>query len=361
LVATERVCQVPESSRRRRCQNAAVQIQKLTTTDAFIVFDLDGAPAAGITRSAPKILVDGATALARTLTYRFASFERKVSGASAGINAKPEDRAAAVAAYAAEVSPLVAERRWLTEPGRGLGTDDLASLRAQDPRPAAYFDEAAALTAAGVAAAAQVAAGGLEGRTVAIEGFDGGGPALVAALDRRGARIVAVSTSAGTAVGEALAPDRLAEAWSSHGPQMVEDLSAGGASAVETSAVFGVVADVVVVGSKSGVIDDEIAAALAARIVVPSGPTPVTAKALASLRRADKLVLPDFVTTAGPLFAGWPGAGSGDPTQAAVDAVEAVVAEVIEHPDGPLLGACYRAEAFLATWCEQLPFGRPIA
>ena len=39
-----------------RCQNAPVQIQKLTATDAFIVFDLDGAPAAGITRSAPKIL-----------------------------------------------------------------------------------------------------------------------------------------------------------------------------------------------------------------------------------------------------------------------------------------------------------------
>jgi glutamate dehydrogenase (NAD(P)+) len=360
LVATEPVRQVPESSRRRRCQNAAVQIQKLTTTDAFIVFDLDGAPGAGITRSAPKILVDGATALARTLTYRFASFERQVSGASAGINAKPEDRAAAVAAYVAEVSPLVAEGRWLTEPGRGLGTDDLVALRAQDPRPAAYFDQAPALTAAGVAAAAQVAAGGLEGRTVAIEGFDAGGPELAVALDQRGAQIVAVSTAAGTAVGPGLTVGGLAEAWSAAGPQMVDRL-AGSVPPAATDAVFGVEADVLVVGSKSGVIDDQVAGALGARIVVPSGPTPVTAKALAALRRAGTLVLPDFVTTAGPLFAGWPGAEAEDPTRAAIEAVEAVLAEVVDHPDGPLLGACYRAEAFLATWRTELPFGRPIA
>ena len=41
--------------------------------------------------------------------------------------------------------------------------------------------------------------------------------------------------------------------------------------------------------------------------------------------------------------------------------VAAVLGEVMDHPDGPLLASCYRAEAFLATWCEQLPFGRPIA
>ncbi len=99
-------------------------------------------------------------------------------------------------------------------------------------------------------------------------------------------------------------------------------------------------------------------------MVVPSGPTPVTAKALARLRRADKVVVPDFVSTAGPLFAGWPAPGAGastDPARAAAEAIRAVMGEVIDHPEGPLLAACYRAEAYLATWCEQLPFGRPIA
>jgi hypothetical protein len=33
----------------------------------------------------------------------------------------------------------------------------------------------------------------------------------------------------------------------------------------------------------------------------------------------------------------------------------------MDHPSGPLLGACEQAEAFLATWCDELPFGRPLA
>jgi glutamate dehydrogenase (NAD(P)+) len=341
-----------------------VQIQKLTATDGFIVFDLDGAPAAGITRAAPKILVDGATALARTSTYRFASFERQVGGASAGINAKPEDRSVAVAAYVEEVSPLVGAGRFLTEAGRGVEAEALAALRALDPRPGDYWDLAEALTGVGVAAAAAVAAGGLEGRTVALEGFDSAGPAIAAGLGRQGARIVAVSTAEGTAVGTGFDPDALADLWPAHGPKLVAELAGAGPPATDPAAVFGVDADVVVTGSRSGVITDELADRVAARVVVPSGPTPVTAKALARLRRAGKVVVPDFVSTAGPLFAGWPAPGPGgadDPTRVAAEAIRAVMVDVIDHPDGPLLAACYRAEAYLATWCEQLPFGRPIA
>jgi len=337
-----------------------VQIQKLTAVDAFIVFDLDGAPAAGITRSAPKILRDGATALARTLTYRFASFERRVGGASAGINAKPDDRAAAVAAYVDEVGPLVAAGRFLTDPGRGVSAEGLAALVALDPRPDDYWTRADALTGVSVAVAAVVAAGGLEGATVAMEGFDASGPAIAAGLAEQGARLVAVSTAEGTATGPGFEPGELAERWSAQGPELVAGLGPTEALG-RPDAVFGVAADVLVTGSRSGVVDDAVAAGLGARVLVPSGPTPVTAKALAGLRRADKVVVPDFISTAGPMFAGWPDEGSPDPARAAADAVRAVLGEVLDHPDGPLLASCYRAEAFLATWCEQLPFGRPIA
>ena len=341
-----------------------MQIQKLTATDAFIVFDLDDAPAAGITRAAPKILVDGATALARTLTYRFATFERRVGGASAGINAKPEDRPAAVAAYVDEVGPLVSAGRFLTEAGRGVSGDDLAPLRPLDPRPADYWQLEDALTGVSVAVAAAVAAGGLEGRTVALEGFDASGPAIAAGLGEQGARIVAVSSAEGTATGAGFEPDALAALWSTHGPKLVAELASDPAPLAAPGAALGAEVDVLVVGSRPGVVTDEVAASVAARVVVPSGPTPVTAKALARLRRAGTVVVPDFVSTAGPLFAGWPeegGAGTIDPARAAAEGVRAALAEVLDHADGPLLGACYRAEAFLATWRDQLPFGRPIA
>src|SRR3546814_19299921 len=67
-------------------------IQKLTSTDGFIAFDLDGAPAVGVVRLAPKVLRDGAELLARSTTYAAASFGLNVGGGPAGLNAKPEGR-----------------------------------------------------------------------------------------------------------------------------------------------------------------------------------------------------------------------------------------------------------------------------
>ena len=70
----------------------AVRIHKLESTDAFIAFDLDDAPATGITRLARKVLQDGAKLLARSTTYSFASFGIQMGGGSAGINAQGDDR-----------------------------------------------------------------------------------------------------------------------------------------------------------------------------------------------------------------------------------------------------------------------------
>ena len=336
-----------------------VIIQKLTSTDGFIAFDLDDAPAAGITRSAPKILVDGASLLARSLTYRFATFERQIGGASAGVNATPDARPAALAAYCAEIEPLVADHRFVTDPGKGVTAADLAPLRSLDPRSADFWLHEDELTGLGVAVAADAASGGLTGRRIAVEGFDRAGPALVAALVERGATVVAISTADGTVADPVgFEPDAVAAAWIEHGPGLVAGFAA---PAGPSWAVFGTDADILVVGSKPGVIDDQVAAGIAATVVVPSAAVPVTAKGLAVLRRAGAVVVPDFVSTAGPLFAGWPAPAAGEPGQAAIDAISGVLVELADHPDGLLLGACLRAEVFLRSWRETLPFGRPLA
>jgi glutamate dehydrogenase (NAD(P)+) len=336
-----------------------VIIQKLTSTDGFIAFDLDDAPAAGVTRSAPKILVDGASLLARSLTYRFATFERKIGGASAGVNAAPDVRPAALAAYCAEIGPLVGEQRFVTEPGKGVTAEDLAPLRVLDPRSEDYWRLEDELTGLGVAVAAEVAAGDLPGKRVAIEGFDRSGPALVAALTERGATVVAISTALGTLADPAgFEPTAVAGAWTEHGVGLVARM--GNEPALPWT-VFSIDADILVVGSKPGVIDDQVAAGLIATVVVPSGAVPITAKGLAVLRRAETVVVPDFVSSAGPLFAGWPAPGADDPRVAAIDGIAGALAEVMDHPDGPLLGGCLRAEAFLRSWRPTLPFGRPLA
>src|SRR5688572_33273554 len=106
-----------------------VPVRKLESTDGFLVTDLAEAPTAvGVARCAPKVLVDGAELLARAATYAFATFGVQASGASAGIDAKPEDTEKAVSLFMEEVAPLVAEGRLHLSPGTGLTDDDLAPL-----------------------------------------------------------------------------------------------------------------------------------------------------------------------------------------------------------------------------------------
>jgi len=297
-----------------------VTTRKLTSTDGFVVIDLDDAPmAVGIVRSAPKVLVDGATWLARSETYRYAFFGRKVSGASAAVNAPVDAKAEAIEAFATELAGDAFPSVHLSA-GRGISADDLAGLRARDPRPDAWWTDRDSFTATGVVAAADRALGGLSGRTVAIETFD------------------AMSSS-------------LAELFRSAGATVVEpDVSE------DANAVLHADVEVLVVGSKVGLIGHVNADNVKARFIVPSGPMPVTAKAIASLGRAGVVVLPDFVTTSGHLAA-WPVDGS---TTDAATLVGDAIAQIIGAPNGPLLGACEIAEAFLSSWAT-VPFGRPIA
>lgn len=342
-----------------------VRIHQLDGTDAFIVFDLEDATnSIGITRLAPKILVDGATMLARSTTYLFASFEQQAGGASAGINAKAADRDAAVAAYVTEVEPLVADGSFLTEAGKGLSAADLAPLRALDPRPAVDPSESASLLGATVAVCAERglgASGSLSGATVAIEGLDGSSAGVVGALADRGARIVSIGTTKGTVTDEAgFDPAAITAALESSGPGAVDTL---GGEVKPAWAVFGAPADILCVGSKAGALSDAGAGSVTAKVVVPIAPLAVTAKALAMLRRSGVVVFPDFLSVSGPMFASFreDGATAAEVQAVAEEQVAGVLDDVMGHDEGPLLAACYRAEAFLRTWRDTLPFGRPLA
>jgi len=292
-----------------------VRIHKISSTDAFIAFDLDDAPAVGVTRLARKVLQDGAELLARSTTYAFASFGIQMGGASAGIDAEAEGRDAAVAAFVGEVRELVASGRWATDPGVGLTEADLAPLREADRRPPALWTDglAATLTAQGAVAAADAARdGGLAGATVAVVGA---GPVADAA---RAAVVEAGATVGGSA--------------------------------------FDADADVVLLAGKAGMLDHEAAGSVRAPVVVPLTPVPVTARAHAELARAGRVHVPDFLATAAPLLLAH-GEGIDDP----VAAVRDKVASLAPKGPGMWMAAIEEAEAHLTTWQASLPFGRPLA
>jgi glutamate dehydrogenase/leucine dehydrogenase len=281
-----------------------VRVQQLESTDGFVLYDLDGAPTSvGVVRLAPKVLRDSAELLARSVTYAFATFGLQMGGASAGVNATPDRRDEALTSFMEEVAPLVAERRLVLDAGLGVTDGDLSALNLVP------LDRD--LTGRGVAAAADAALGGLTGRRLAAVG--------------KGPEVDAASAAARELGAEVIRGELDAEC------------------------------DVLAVAGKPGMVDHETATAVRARVLVPVTPAAVTARGLAVLGRAGVVVVPDFVSTAGPLLARFD--GGRDPLELVGEAAARVAAD----EGGGWLAACLRAEEFLATWREELPFGRPLA
>ena len=335
--------------------------------DAFVALDLAGAEAStGPVRWARKILQGGAKDLARSQTYTYAALNMRCSGASAGINAEAPQRAEAVAAFVAEAAELVADGSYLPDPAKGVGEQDLAPLRDGDSRNVARLGAFAAECDALSAAAAAEAAAGLDGRTAAIEGLSASGAALVTEVVARGGRVLAVSSAEGClAASEGLDAAALAQAWTDHGDKALSALADNGndEGLDRPDALWGQPADIVFAGSKMGVVHHGVAEGLRCRALVPCGRLAFTSKALAVCRRGRIAAVPDFVALAGSTVAAWssPDASDDDVRAEIAHKVTTLMTEALESDDGPFLGACYAAEAFLSSWQDELPFGRPLA
>ena len=341
-----------------------MRLHKFSDADAFVALDLDGAEAAsGPVRWARKILQGGAKDLARSQTYTYAALQMRRSGASAGINAEAPVRGEAVAAFVAETAALVADGTYLPDAAKGVSEDDLAPLREADPRNADRLDAFGAQCEGLSAAVAADAAVGLDGRTVVIEGFSASGPALAEAASQRGGRVVGLATAEGSLAGDGFDPAALAEAWTASGDKALSTLAGDGGGLDAPGALWSIGADVVFAGSRMGIVNHGVAEGFECRALVPSGRLAYTSKALAVCRRRGIAAVPDFVALAGSTIAAWSRIDTGDDEIRAeiTRAVTALMDEALTSDDGPFLGACYAAEAFLSTWQDELPFGRPLA
>jgi len=343
-------------------------LQKLETVDAFVVRDLDPeTPAVGIVRAANKILQGGAKELARSQTYQCAVLEMKLQGASCGINAPVESREDAIAGYCAELLPAVQSGSLMIDAAKGVGDAQLASLTAADGRNQIRTSEVdgvsnrAHLGGLGAVTCA-AAAKSLDGATVAIENFDATGLTVARAASAAGAKVVSISTAAGAAFNpDGFDVDALASGLAASGVELVTSLSD---EELPFWRIIGADADVLFAGSKMGLIDHKNAGNVKATLVVPTGPIPYTTKGALMLERQGVTVLPDFVTTAGALLAGFP--TDTDSSQAAIEAdvqkrLGALTESILGKDDSPILQACYQSETFLKSWREELPFGRPFA
>jgi glutamate dehydrogenase (NAD(P)+) len=354
------------------------QIIELGTVPGFVVFDLPGAPlSAGGTRLAPDVSVTEVALLARAMTYKFAVLGAQVGGAKAGMRGNPADRAGKadlMNRFCAEVGPLVDAGRFLTGPDMGTAEEDFAPLRERQAAPTAMsavvggmpFEDL--LTGFGVAVAAEAALAaewgwGWDGRSVAIEGFGKVGGGVAREVTRRGGRVVAVSTVAGFVADPAgLDVELLLALRRAHGDACVTRY---GRPAGPPGELFTAVpADVVVPGTRPGVIDARAARLLppGVRVVAPAANVPYTAEGAEVLRERGVVALPDFVCNAGAVI-GYRSADSATPAEvlAAVEArITELISDALHHRDGPLSGACERAGTFLRDWWGEPP-GPPFA
>ncbi len=305
-----------------------VEVRTLASTDGFVVVDFPGAPAAGPARRAKKILQSSATDLARSATYTFASWEIERSGASGGLNAIGDAIPAAVEAMVTELAPDVESGSLHLYPGKGLSADDLAPLR--DAAGLADLAGSDRATTASVIAAARWAVGGsLEGKRVAIEQT----PASPAPADLQQSIL-----SVGGEVVEVPGIDQ--KPWM----------------------IWGADVDVIMAGSKPGTLTHQGAEFVKAKALVPWGQIPFTTKAVATLlKKGETVVVPDFISAAGGLVAGYLPGDEASVVKEIMSMVAVILTDVGTNPDGPLLGACYRAESFMTSWQERAPFGRPLA
>lgn len=312
-------------------------VQKLQTVDGFIVRDFADTTSSGVIRRGRKILQRSATDLARSATYAFAFHGIERGGASGGLNAEGDDEGPALVAFMAELLDELRDGRLELLPAKGIDGPELAEAvrnassggnePGDDQEP--EFDDRADLLTAGVLAATTWALGGsLDGRRIFVDG-DSNDPirqALTAAVDAAGATIVE----------PAVAVDKPWTVWATE-------------------------ADVLLVGSRPGAMNHQGAELLNVSAVVPWAPIPVTTKALAVMIGRSITYVPDFVSASGPLVAEHLTADGTDPASRTAGAVREGLNGLDVGDDPLFITACRRAETFLASWQDKLPFGRPLA
>ncbi len=305
--------------------------------------------------------------MARSVTYGFASLEMQRGGLSGGINAAGDERESAITAFISEATPKVSAGDWSIDPAKGLTNDELAPLAAVDTRPGLHHQllgphRADDLMAArSVAQVAELTLGqSLDGATVAAEVFDETSLLAMHEMCARGAKVVALSSEVGTvATPDGIDPDAVVEAWLATGHESIAALASGEPTA--RNKIFGVEADVLCIGSKVGALNHQGMPYVKARAIVASGAVPITTKAFVMAKNAEITVAPDFLCTAGRLLAWYQETPNIETLVGQNDAtIAAVWDEISNHKDGPLLGACERAEAYLKTWAKEMPFGRPL-
>lgn len=283
--------------------NAAVGLRAIVVLDNTAL-----GPSIGGVRMAPDVTLEECARLARAMSRKNAAAGLSHGGGKAVIFADPRaplaEKERLIRAFARAIAQLTDYI-----PGPDMGTNEVCMAWVRDeigrsvglPRVIGGIplDEIGA-TGLGIAVAAEVAEPfvgiALDGARIAIQGFGAVGRHAARHLAEKGACIVAVADSGGTAM--------LADGFDL---SRLEELKADGyavtdypgAERADRDAVIVARCDILIPAARPDIIDETNARDIKARLIIEGANIPATKAAEQTLHAKNVLVIPDFIANAG--------------------------------------------------------------
>ncbi|MFA5105661.1 MAG: Glu/Leu/Phe/Val dehydrogenase [Candidatus Micrarchaeia archaeon] len=273
-------------------------------------------PGKGGIRLVPDISAQEVFGLARAMTWKNALAEIPFGGAKAGIKADPKaiNKSAVVRAFADKIRDIIPH---IYIPGPDMNTtekemaviaDEIGTLKASTGKPSSMggLPHELGSTGFGVAQSAFVAIESMRmdvnGASVALEGFGNVGTFTMKFMTERGAKIVAISDSKGTAYLESgFDYQKMMETKAAKGTVTAYP----GAKVLPASDLFGLKVDVLIPGARPNVITDANKAAVKAKIIVEAANIPISHAIENEFAARGILVIPDFVANAGGVISSY--------------------------------------------------------
>lgn len=289
----------------------AMSLTKFEASDGYALIDIDGATrAVGPVRRAKKVLQRTTEDLVRHATYAAAFHKVAASGGAVALNLDPAaDDQSPVSNFVDEASAWAATTGFVGTALMGLGAEQGSILTHASLQVSQEL----------IATSAVASVGSVADKNVAI----------VSEWDE-----AALTTYLDKAVDVASYP--------------LDD-------ALRSSA------DIVFVRGKTGVINHEVVAETNVGAIVGLQPLTTTARGLAVASRAGTVIVPDFVSAAGPVLAALTSTADTTALSAEVASMVTDAMALVHSGTDLFVEACIAAETFMRTWTDKLPFGRPLA
>ena len=263
--------------------------------------------------------------LAEAMTRKNAFFNIPAGGAKTGIAFDPQSgaRAGVIADFAAAISDLIRELRYVPSPDMGSTESDIVAIyrrlgsesllrnsiltKTVDGIPLARLSTAEGVVEA-VMTSIRMTRNGIENPSVAIEGFGRLGALIGAMLVERGLKISAISNEK-----QALFQKSGIDIGLISGSEQQPGLSAleeyakttPVAEIRERSAIVDEPVDVLIPSARPLLVTRSNADKIQAKLIVPCANAPVSESAERPLAERGVLVVPDFVSNAGGVLGGF--------------------------------------------------------